>query len=157
MSTKVFCDYYGTMVDKYQPSSSSSRRSRGGTLNSNCPSKTTIVMIPIVLIAGIAFWTSICLFCFCLKRRKVNREAKWVCRRSTKRCACLKKRPRSMEDADLHDQQKAMQIASNNNNNITNFNMMPPIMAPSPMMTPAYPMMTPTVPMMAVPQYPTQH
>ena len=116
-------------------------------------------MIPIILVVGIVFWTSICLFCFCLKRRRVDREAKWVCRRSTKRCACLKKRPRTMQDADLHDQQKAMQTASNNNN-MDHFNMMNPpmMMQPGPMMAPTYAMITPTVPMMAVPQqYPHTH
>jgi hypothetical protein len=127
-SRTFYCDYYGTVVLKEYRSTGSTKKQ--GTLNSNCPDKNAIIYIPLILAAGIIFWTSICLFCCCLKRRKINGDTKWVCRRSTKRCACLARRPRSMEDAALSDQRKAMQIAANNNYSVGMMGAPPMMMAP---------------------------
>ena len=50
-----------------------------------------LAIIPIALIM---------IFCCCLKRRKDSSgKQSWVCRKSTSRCACLCKRPRSQEES----------------------------------------------------------
>jgi hypothetical protein len=94
----------------------------------------------------------IMVFCNCLKRRKdLQGNWVWVCRKRVAKCSCLCKRPRSYEESVAHRAADKLKKEQHSQQYIQQLSSITTVIPTQPMLTPVQPILTP----ISYPQPPT--